>query len=135
MRTENPYQSPSADAEPVTRSVDGAKVARYRRRVVVCMVGQAVYYLLYALQLDPKFSELDLLLQIALHVMGSVPLLGGAIATGLLAGTIYHPIAAVLLGVAAFYPVLGFVPMAWLMLRTRQVLPQTGLSGVTEGAG
>lgn len=118
--TQNPYQSPAAPSQHETLHSDSPRVARYRRWVVFCMVGQAIYYLLYALQLAPNILELRLSMQITLYAVGVVFLVLGTIATGLLASTVHHPAIAVFLGVASFYPVLGFLPMAWVFFRSRR---------------
>jgi hypothetical protein len=125
----NPYQSPSAPAEsPTSKPFDTRAIVRYRRIIMLCVAVLVPYYLVMLVMLNPPYSESGPAARaaFAIHVTlvgpAMIALLVATFATGLLGTKLHGPIAGILLGLASFYPIIGFLPMAWILFRSRRGL-------------
>jgi hypothetical protein len=131
--SDNPYESPSAPAEsPTSKPLDTRAIVRYRRITKICMVALAPYYLLLLLMLDTPFSEPILASReafsvfLALNGFSTIALFVGVFSTALLGTKLHGPIVGILLGLGTLVSVVNFLPMAWVIYRSRRVLARAG---------
>lgn len=137
---ENPYQSPSVPADsPTPKLIDTRALVRYRRIIFVCVAILVPYYLLLLvlgaaplMESGPAARAMFGVFTVSVG-LGCVALLAAVFSTALLATKLHGPIAGVLLGLVAFYPVVGFLPMAWVLFRSRQMLARAATAADVAG--
>ncbi len=133
--SENPYQSPSAPPPtPDSKPVDTVAIVRYRRIIMVCVVILVPYYLLLLVMGEPSYAVSGPIARAAFIFYTStvglacIALLVACFSTALLGTKLHGPIAGILLGLVAFFPVVGLLTMAWVLWRSGRMLANTEAS-------
>ena len=127
VMAENPYQAPAADTRILgirSGSVeDLRKVAKYQKGILMCILIQIVGFLAMVFLQSALPSELRLLINLALLVVG----LTGTVFVFLLAANVYSTAVGILMAVLTLIPCLGLIMLFIVNGKATAVLRQNGI--------